>query len=153
MEWEAETSDADDHYFDFCYSIRMISVKDEEFENIGCVLATDTDYFDIFVNNFIQPIIEDECQHVELFKVDDVMKAVENDIPESETVPLWEEVSPWRPHWGQPPVGGSHCIYSRYQKSGVGENQPTNRRQSASMSLCVAKVKRGAHPWWDQSRE
>ena len=87
MEWEAETSDEDDHYFDFCYSIGMISVKDEEFENIGCVRATDTDYFDIFVNNFIQPIIEDECQHVELFKVDDVMKAVENDIPEEEEDP------------------------------------------------------------------
>ena len=97
MEWdvisqemlEADTSESDmpDHYFDFCYSINMVSTNDEEFENIGCVMATNTDHFDIFVNTFIQPIIEEEYQHVELFNVDEVMEAVEDDVPEEEEDP------------------------------------------------------------------
>ena len=75
-------SDMPSHYFDFCHGVNVISTKDEDWNDIGCEIATDADCFEIYVNSFIQPIIDEEEQHMELFKVDEVMEDVINDIPE-----------------------------------------------------------------------
>ena len=76
-----------DHYFDYCYGTHMISTMDENWNNVGCKIATEADEFEVYVHNFIQQIIDDEELHIELFKEEKVMEAVDNDIPEEEKDP------------------------------------------------------------------
>ena len=76
-----------DHYFDYCYGTHMTSTMDKNWNNVGCKIATEADEFEVYVHNLTQQIIDDEELHIELFKEEKVMEAVDNDIPEEEKDP------------------------------------------------------------------
>ena len=55
-----ELIDMLDHFFDYCFTIDLVATMDDMCSFDGCAIATESDKFDMFMENIMQRIIFEE---------------------------------------------------------------------------------------------
>ena len=83
VDWP-ETSEMPDNCFDYCFSIDLIASNDDYGDYCGCVVATDSDEFEMDVINVMQKIVSVDEVHRVLFMEEMIDESVYTDHVEEE---------------------------------------------------------------------